>query len=438
MKLKQRRHQKRPTTADTKPVTATLLMSGFAHDGRAVGRIEGIPWFVSGAIDGETVVATSRRVYSNRVEAVVRQVVEPASSRVIPPCDKFVQCGGCSLQFMAVDQQRMQKQVVLQRELARQADTTLTQWADSLLGTPVGYRARARMSIRAGKVGFTSAGSHQHVALKNCPVMVAPLNNALKAMPELPLAKAEMEWRVADDGKVGVHLICAQQPSHSQLTQLHELLDSVADGLWISGPDGVRHILKHCDMQVATPLDNMAVSHVAYPWQFSQINPEINRRMILQAIDWLDIGDGSRVLDLFAGSGNFSVPMALRGAHVVAVESDAIAVQQGKENAEANGCTTVDFIKQDLFVSGWNRHWGKMAFDAVLLDPPRAGADEVCKEIAQFDVKRIVYVSCNPATLARDSRTLTSLGYRIQKSGLIDMFPHTGHIESMTLFQKGK
>ena len=438
MKANHRRHQKKATTPAAQQVTATLSLSGFAHDGRAIGRVDGIPWFVTGAIVGETVEASSRRIYSNRVEAVVRKVLEPEASRVVPPCAKFSQCGGCSLQFMTVEQQRLQKRDILQRELGRQIDTKLTVWEPGLMGDSEGYRTRARMSIRAGKLGFTSEGSHQHVALQACPVMVTPLNDALAAMPELPLAKAELEWLVSADGKIGMHLLCAQKPSQSQLTQLLGLLDAVADGLWVSGPDGVRHTLKQCDMRVTTTLGDMSVSHVAYPWQFSQVNPDINGKMILQAIDWLSLAPGHRVLDLFAGSGNFSVPMTLRGAQVVAVESDAFAVQQGIENAQLNGCTSLGFVKQDLFVEGWSRHWGKKAFDSILLDPPRAGAAQVCQEIAKFDVKRIVYVSCNPATLARDSHTLAAQGFRIVKSGLIDMFPHTGHIESMTLFQKGK
>jgi len=143
-------------------------------------------------------------------------------------------------------------------------------------------------------------------------------------------------------------------------------------------------------------------------------------------------------LDLFAGSGNFSLPLSVAGATVVAVESVATAVAQGQANARQNGSDNLSFVVQDLFVADWHQQWGKRSFDAILLDPPRAGADQVCKDMGKFDVSRILYVSCNPATLARDARTLAQHGYRVVRSGLMDMFPHTGHIESMTLFQKGK
>lgn len=416
----------------------TLILDSFGHDGRAVGRVNGIPWFVSGAVVGETVEAVSQRIFSNRVEARTTKILEPSADRITPVCDKTLQCGGCSQQYVRVSQQRAQKSQVLQRELGRQCDVADVDWAAPLVGVSEGYRTRARMAIRQGRLGFTGEGSHQHVAITHCPVMNNSLNQLLDTLPELPLVRAEIELLADANGQVGAHIVNAQKMTQTQMVALSDLLSPLLSGLWITGPDGVRHSMKPGVLTQQFVQGNACIETQLYPWQFSQVNPEINQRMVAQAIDWLNIQPGKRVLDLFSGSGNFSLPMAVAGATVVAVESVESAVDQGRMNAQANACEGVSFVQQDLFEADWNQHWGKRAFDVILLDPPRAGADQVCKDLGKFDVKQVLYVSCNPATLARDARTLAQQGYRIIRSGLMDMFPHTGHIESMTLFQKGK
>ena len=437
-----KRFDRRQGTKKKAPVLPTqretLTLTGFGHDGRAVGRVNGIPWFVAGAVVGETVEAVSLRIFASRVDARATKVIDPSADRITPVCEKVQQCGGCSQQFLRVSQQRSQKAHILQRELGRQCDVARVAWAEPLVGVAESYRARARMAIRQGKLGFTGEGSHQHVAITHCPVMQKGLNQFLETVPELPLARAEIELLLDSDGQVGAHIVNAQKMTQTQMTTLSERMSPLVSGLWITGPDGVRHCLKSGVLTQRLTLSSTTLVSQLYPWQFSQVNPEINQRMVAQAIDWLEIQSEMRILDLFSGSGNFSVPMAVAGATVVAVESVESAVSQGRVNAQTNGCTSVTFVKQDLFVADWNHHWGKHAFDAILLDPPRAGADQVCKDLGKFDVKRVLYVSCNPATLARDAGTLAQHGYRIVRSGLMDMFPHTGHIESMTLFQKGK
>lgn len=438
MKRSDRRQRPKKAASPQPVVHETVTLTDFGHDGRAIGRVNGIPWFVAGAVVGETVKAASRRQFSNRVEARTIEVITRSDQRVEPVCAKVDQCGGCSQQFLDVGQQREQKQQILQRELSRQVDAEHVDWAAPILGASEGYRARARMAIRQGKLGFTSQGSHQHVAITACPVMDPALNRVLNALPELPLIRAEIELVVDSQGVVGAHILNAQTATQSQLVKIHDCFAPHVAGLWLTGPDRVRHCLQSAELRHQLAYGGTTLNTALYPWQFSQVNPDINQRMVMQAIAWLDVHPGQRVLDLFAGSGNFSLPLSVAGATVVAVESVATAVAQGQANARQNGSDNLSFVVQDLFVADWHQQWGKRSFDAILLDPPRAGADQVCKDMGKFDVSRILYVSCNPATLARDARTLAQHGYRVVRSGLMDMFPHTGHIESMTLFQKGK
>lgn len=415
-----------------------IQMTDFAHDGRAIGHADGRPWFVEGAIVGETVEAFSTKQFANRVEAYAHRIEKQSNQRQQPVCDHFSQCGGCSLQYLPVEIQREQKNTILKRELSRQIDCKNVEWLEPLFGNELAYRSRARMSIRQGKVGFTGKASHRHVEVNYCPVMREELNKFLDGMPVLPLNKAEMEIQVSNVGDMGLHLICSVQPTSAQLNQLEVLFKDRVQGFWVTGPDRVRHTL--IDGELFNNIQSFAadIKVFTYPWQFSQVNQGINSHMIQLATEWLNLSDESRVLDLFSGSGNFSLPIARQAAQVVAVESNSEAVTQGKLSAEANALSNVEFVKLDLFEAGWSQKWGKKSFDRILLDPPRAGAAEVCKELGKFNVSQLVYVSCNPATLARDSKLLIANGYKLVKARIMDMFPHTGHVETITLFQKGK
>lgn len=417
---------------------AQLVITDTGHDGRGIGRVGMIPWFVTDAHLGETVRAVSRKCYANRVEAQTLEVVNPSPHRVEPVCAKHRQCGGCSQQSLSVSQQREQKAQILRRELGRKVELDGLDWAPALVGRSEGYRSRARMMVRQGALGFMGARSHQPVPLSHCPVLHPAINRVLQSVGTLPLAKAEVEFLVDSQNQVGAHVLSVQPMTERLTSQLTDSLSPWVAGLWVTGPDRVRHCLKPASLTFFLPTPQQDLKLESYPWQFSQVNPEINHRMVQQAADWLALGPEDRLLDLFAGSGNFSLALSTQCASVVAVESVASAVAQGEQNARANRLPNVHFVTQDLFVEDWHRHWKRNAFDAVLLDPPRAGADQVSKALGKFDLKQVLYVSCNPATMARDAQTLLQHGFYPVKSCLMDMFPHTGHIESMTLFHKGK
>ncbi|MCB1828271.1 MAG: 23S rRNA (uracil(1939)-C(5))-methyltransferase RlmD [Coxiellaceae bacterium] len=172
-----------------------------------------------------------------------------------------------------------------------------------------------------------------------------------------------------------------------------------------------------------------------HPVQFTQINHEINKKMIVRAIELLDLKQTDRVLDLFCGIGNFSLPVAKRCQTVVGIEGDETAVKQAKANAEFNAIKNAEFYTSNLFEPPFEMPWAKARYDKILLDPPRSGAKEIVENITKWAPKRLVYISCNPATLARDAEILCKQGYHLKQAGIMDMFPHTQHVEAITLFE---
>jgi 23S rRNA (uracil1939-C5)-methyltransferase len=206
------------------------------------------------------------------------------------------------------------------------------------------------------------------------------------------------------------------------------------------GPDTVHRIWPESsgpdDERLSYRLDEFDLTMKFHPMDFTQVNAGINRAMVHRAVEWLDVQPGERVLDLFCGLGNFTLPLARRGGQVVGVEGDETMVLRGRENAELNGLDNVDFHGADLHGDFTGQSWAKEGFDKILIDPPRSGAEEICKYLTAFGARRIVYVSCNPATLARDAGVMVRNGYRLVRAGVMDMFPHTTHVESIALFER--
>lgn len=203
------------------------------------------------------------------------------------------------------------------------------------------------------------------------------------------------------------------------------------------GPDTVYRIWPESgEERLSYQMEEFDLTMKFHPMDFTQVNAGINRTMVHRAVEWLDIQPGERVLDLFCGLGNFTLPLARRAAQVVGVEGDESMVVRGRENAELNGLSNVAFHGADLQADFTAQPWAAEGFDKILIDPPRSGAQEVCEYLTAFGARRIVYVSCNPATLARDAGVMVRNGYRLVRSGVMDMFPHTTHVESMAMFER--
>ena len=203
------------------------------------------------------------------------------------------------------------------------------------------------------------------------------------------------------------------------------------------GPDTVHRIWPETgEERLSYGMEEFDLTMKFHPMDFTQVNVDINRNMVHRAVEWLDIQPGERVLDLFCGLGNFTLPLARRAGQVVGVEGDDAMVVRGRENAELNGLSNVAFHGADLQADFTAQPWAAEGFDKILIDPPRSGAQEVCEYLTAFGAKRIVYVSCNPATLARDAGVMVRNGYRLVRAGVMDMFPHTTHVESMAMFER--
>lgn len=443
-----------PQKRSTKPSASTPIVTieALSHEVRGIARHEGKTLFVDNALPGETVKV---RYTANRArfdEATAIEIIEPAESRRTPPCPHFDLCGGCALQHMAAEAQISAKQQILLDQLQRFAKTSPEEVLPPLTGETLGYRRKARLGVRfvkpkgGGKprlvLGFREKGSNDLTDIEQCAVLPA---NISALIPELKRTVA------ACSGKKQIsHIEIAIGEGSSALIVRHlQPLSAEDREQWLTLARAQQlHLYLQADEQahkvwpddraerLSYALPEFSVNLQFHPQDFIQVNFDINRKMVHRAIELLDLQPEDRVLDLFCGLGNFTLPIATRAREVVGVEGLLSLAQRGEENATANGLDNIRFQAADLTGDFSRSPWARGGFDKVLLDPPRTGALEVIRNIAQFNARRIVYVSCNPATLARDTAELLQRGYRLSKAGVMDMFPHTTHVESIALFER--
>ncbi len=428
----------------------TLRIDRLSHEGRGIAFTEGKTQFVEGALPGEEVSASYLRSRSKFDELKTLTVLSASPERVEPPCAHASLCGGCSLQHMAPPAQIALKQSVLKDQFAHFGAVVPQQWAAPLCGPELGYRRKARLGVRYVTkrdevlIGFREKHSNFLTAISSCVVLdprVGAKIQALQALvrslsvyqqiPQIEVAMGDQE--VALVIRHMAPLTEDDQDRLQQFAQTHEL----ALYLQPKGPDSVHRLWPLTgDDRLHYALPAYGLTMGFHPLDFTQVNADINRAMLDQALQWLDPQPGDRVLDLFCGLGNFTLPLATLAREVVGVEGDEAMVVRGRENAQANGIGNVRFYGADLQGDFTQADWAREGFDKILIDPPRSGALEIVNYLPAFGASRIVYVSCNPATLARDAGVLTEKGYRLIKAGVMDMFPHTTHVESMALFER--
>ena len=421
-----------------------------AHDGRGVGRIDEKVVFVHGALPGERVHArlTGR---NRKFDEAIALVVEQASAdRVDPKCPWFGNCGGCALQHLDASAQVRWKQGRLVENLKRIGGVAPETWLDPVVAEPWNYRRRARLSARwvPGKgrvlVGFREVGGRYVAEIEGCDVLHPAFADRLMSLSALigelsiPDRVAQVECAAGDESAAIVlrHLEPLTEADRSALVQWSEAND-IAVWLQPKGPDTV-HRLHPAEHRLSYRLEAFDLELEFHPQHFVQVNAAINRQLTERAVDLLDCGPGDRVLDLFCGLGNFSLPLARRAGSVLGVELDAAMVRAAEANAAANGLDNVRFRAADLQQPVEQLAWLKGDFDGVLIDPPRSGALDVLPVIAASGAQRVVYVSCDPATLARDAGELVHThGFTLRTAGIADMFPHTAHVESVAVFERG-
>ncbi len=443
--MSKRRHRK--PKFPTEPVRAEI--SGMSHDGRGVAHVDDKTVFVEGALRGEEVTFHYVDKRKGVLVGVVDEVHRAAPERVEPKCEVFGVCGGCALQHMDPQSQILMKQETLLENFSRLGKVEPQAVLPPLTGPHWGYRRKARMGVKdvAAKgrvlIGFREKRAPYIVNMLRCEVLHASVGEHLGELSEL-IGTLKASNRIAqlevavDDTQTALvfrNLDALDDEDKARLiafAQAHDLRFFLQPG----GPDSVEPLWPE-SIQLSYALPEFDVKFNFTPTGFTQVNTDINRKMVPYAIDLLEVKADERVLDLFCGIGNFTLPLARRAKEVVGVEGLDILVQRAKENAELNAIDNVEFHVADLAKAVEQLPWWSQGFDKVLLDPARDGAMEAIPHIARLGVKRIVYVSCNPATLARDAGLLVNEhGYTLEKAGVMDMFPHTAHVESIALFTK--
>lgn len=408
--------------------------------GVGVARYQGRPLLVAGALKGEQ-VRVRLAVQNNKYQsAELVKVLKPVNTRNTPFCRYINECGGCTLQHMSSDDQRALKADAVRRLFARQGIESLPDFEWITPPYTQEYRRVARLAIRLQKkgvaLGFRRGQSHQLVEIEHCGVLrpalsalISPLRqllNQLKALKQL----GHLELYDTKEG-VAVLLRHTGTLPPRDLELLLSFSQHKKLALFLQDDNGRRPL--HVPFSLHYQLDNIKLSFT--PGDFIQINAALNQQMVTQAQDWLAAEPGAPILDLFCGVGNFSLPLASAGHPVVGVEGVMDMVEQARGNAEDNELSLARFYRADLAADFTQETWARQGFGHVLLDPGRAGAEQVIPYLCQMEPKRLLYVSCNPITLARDSQPLLAAGYQLVRFSLIDMFPHTGHCEAMALFE---
>ncbi|UVE16623.1 23S rRNA (uracil(1939)-C(5))-methyltransferase RlmD [Pseudomonas sp. LS44] len=437
-----------PTGGSRAPAVPTgkkqrLRIERLANDGRGVGFVDGRSWFVSGALPGEEVEARVLGARSQVVEARVERIFTASAERRSEPCAYARRCGGCSVQHMAHADQLALKQRMLAEQLERLAGVVPDEWAPPLVGPEFGYRRRARIAVRWDvkskqlAVGFRAAASQDIVAIDECLVLVEPLQPILRGLPDVlrRLARPQALGHVElFSGTANVVLVRHIAPLGDADLALLQTFCSAHDAqLWLHGTDEPQPYQAQQTLGYRLETWNLQLNY--RPGDFVQVNALVNEAMIAQALNWLQPQADERVLDLFCGLGNFALPLAQQVSEVVAVEGVAAMVERAAGNAAVNGLVNAHFFQSDLSNPLAEANWARQPFSAVLLDPPRDGAWQVVQQIGALGAKRVLYVSCNPATLARDAAELVKQGYRLKRAGILDMFPQTAHVEAMALFE---
>lgn len=418
----------------------TVTINDLDPFGQGVARHNGKAIFIEGALPGEQAEVQITEEKKQFSRARVKRLLTTSPERVDARCPHFGVCGGCQQQHASGALQQRSKSAALQRMIARETGQDITPEA-VIAGPEYGYRRRARLGLqflpRQQKlaVGFRKAASAELVDIQVCPVLapelaslLQPLRiclNSLKAVRRLGHA----ELVLADNGPVLVlrHLDALNE---GDTALLHNFGAKAGLTIYLA-PDSDR-LIKLCGEAPYYQVDDLRLAFS--PQDFIQVNDAVNRQMVAQALEWLDVQPDERVLDLFCGMGNFTLPLARRAKQVTGVEGVASLVAQGQYNAQSNTLNNAEFFHHNLEEDVTRQPWAQRGFEKVLLDPARAGAAGVMAQIAKLAPERVVYVSCNPTTLARDSKVLLAAGYRLERVRMLDMFPHTGHLESMALF----
>jgi 23S rRNA (uracil1939-C5)-methyltransferase len=439
-----RRRKKLPK----EPVSANI--ESLSHEGRGIARVNGKTVFVNGALPGEAALFQYKKTRPKYDEAHALEISNPAAQRVVPKCEFFGLCGGCSLQHMQHDFQIEHKQSVLMEQLEHIGKVKPKAVIPPLTGPVWAYRRKARLGVKYVDkkervlVGFREKYSPFVADMNRCEVLHPSVGTLIEPLQrlitELSLIKQipQIEVAIGDEitSLIFRHLADFNDEDMSKLKTFAEQ-HNIDIYLQSGGLDSVVPLPETTTRQLSYSLPEFDVTLNFLPTDFTQVNLEINRGMVPRALELLEVNSDDRVLDLFCGIGNFTLPLARKAESVLGIEGEQALVERAKQNAVFNSISNVDFRAIDLAKDDLNEDFLKGGFNKLLLDPARNGAQEVIEKMNLKSIERIVYVSCNPSTLARDAGSLVNdKGFKLEQAGVMDMFPHTTHVESIAVFSK--
>ncbi|WP_150539962.1 23S rRNA (uracil(1939)-C(5))-methyltransferase RlmD [Actinobacillus vicugnae] len=432
---KQQAKKSTKTTASA-PVTIQSL----DYQGLGVAKINGKTWFIENALPNELVeirVLEEKRQYGR---AKAAKILKKSSERQLPSCALYGKCGGCQMQHIPLTLQREAKQQALFQRLQK-LQAKLIDFQPMIIGNDKTYRRRAKLSIALQNnqlaIGFRMQNSSQIIPLADCEVLVAPLSQLIK-----PLQTLFANWQnkkslghielVQADNTIAMLVRNVGQLHPQDHQQLQQFAEQYTLSLFVmSAENEIIHLTGEA------PFYQIHGIKLGFSIRdFIQVNGVLNEKMVDKALEWLNLSAQDRVLDLFCGMGNFTLPIAKQAGFVVGVEGVEPMVAQANLNLATSGLKNVEFYQTNLDEPFADKAWANKPFNKVLLDPARNGALFCLDHLVALNPERIVYVSCNPATLVRDAEKLIQAGYQLQKATMIDMFPHTGHLESISLFSK--
>ena len=428
-----------------------LHIESLDQEGRGVARREGKTIFVEGALPGETVTCTPYRKKPNYEIATLDSIARSSALRSEPRCPHFGVCGGCSLQHLDVRAQVAIKQRVLEDSLWHIGRVRPEQMLPAVHGPAWGYRHRARLAVRfvpkkgGALVGFHERRSSYVADMDSCEVLPARISALLRPLRALVSALSirsrlpQIEIALGEGADLlVVRILEPLLPLDVELLRGFAERHRVRLYLQPRGPDSAQAMSAEDETDLHYTLPEFGLRIRFGPTEFTQVNPTVNAILVRRALQLLDPGPGERIADLFCGVGNFALAIARRGSTVLGIEGAAELVRRAEQNAAANGLAAhARFLARDLYRANGDALAGLGAFDKMLIDPPRDGAVEVVKSLPDNGPQRLVYVSCNPSTLARDAAVLTQArGYRLSAAGIVNMFPHTAHVESIAVFDR--
>jgi 23S rRNA (uracil1939-C5)-methyltransferase len=425
-------------------------ITDLSHDGRGVARVEGKATFVTRALPGERVRARVTRKRRSFDEAQTQEVLQASPERVEPRCQHFDVCGGCALQHMTPEAQIRAKQRVLIENLERIGQVSPESVLAPLRSASWGYRRKARLSVRwvakKGRVlvGFREEDSRYVADIRRCEVLVPQVGERIEAISDLlqtldarqSIAQIEV---AAGDTQTALVFRNLQPLEQADLDRLRAFARETGLAVMLQ-PGGIDSVVPlepaEIDLHYMLPAHQVRLDFL--PLDFVQVNAAMNAAMVDHTLGLLALTPEDRVLDLFSGLGNFTLPMARHAARVTGVEGEHGLVARAMDNARRNDLDgRIDMHVANLAEDQRQAEWARRDYDMILLDPPRSGAEAVLEYLPGRSVRRVVYVSCHPGSLARDAGILVKRhGFKLRQAGVMDMFPHTGHVESIALFER--